>query len=225
MNLMSFLSFFWVLFHPVILAKKNEILLYESKPTVTEWVIADLLHSNEDVNIVGNPKIINCEYGKAVLFDGIDDGIILDKMPLKGLTAFTVEILIRFDNGGEAEQRYFHCGEVQGDRLLLEMRSTAKSWYLDGFIQSGNNNSALLSTELVHPLDKWYHLAFQVQNRKQTTFVNGKKELEGTIEFKPILNGKTSIGVRQNRISWFKGAIYKIRITDKTLQPSEFMKD
>jgi len=56
-----------------------------------------------------------------------------------------------------------------------------------------------------------------------TTFINGQKELEGTIGFSSIDEGKTSIGVRQNKVSWFKGAIYKIRITNKILFPAEFM--
>lgn len=225
MNLISFLSIIWIFFHPVIFSPKIEKVIPEQNPSATEWVVAELLQPNKDVNIVGNPTIISCKYGKAVLFNGKDDGIFIDKMPLNGLSAFTIEILVRFDNGGDAEQRFFHCGEVQGDRVLLEMRSTPTSWYLDGFIQSGNINGALISPELVHPLDEWHHIAFEVQDGKQTTFINSKKELEKAIEFKPISKGATSIGVRQNKISWFKGAIYKIRITDKVLQPSEFMKD
>jgi len=45
-----------------------------------------------------------------------------------------------------------------------------------------------------------------VKSGKQTTFINGKWELEGTPGFSSVDEGQTSIGVRQNRISWFKGA-------------------
>lgn len=224
MNFINFLLFIFALFRPMLLLSENENIPHDIIPNVTEWEVADLLQSKEDVKIVGNPEIIDCQYGKAVLFNGIDDGIFIDKMPLKELSEFTIEILVRFDSDGGSEQRYFHCGEVQGDRVLMEMRSNPTSWYLDGFIQSGDINGALISPQMVHPLDQWYHIAFEVQNGKQTTFINGEKEIEKTIEFKPILKGKTSIGVRQNKISWFKGAIYKIRITDKVLRPSEFMK-
>jgi hypothetical protein len=53
--------------------------------------------------------------------------------------------------------------------------------------------------------------------------VNGKKELEGSVIFSPVKGGKTSIGVRQNEVSWFKGAVYSVRFTDNALTPDEFM--
>ncbi len=80
-----------------------------------------------------------------------------------------------------------------------------------------------MDEELAHPLDKWYHIAFTVKDGEQATFVNGKKELEGIVEFSPIVDGSMSIGVRQNKISWFKGAIYCIRITNRVINSCEFM--
>lgn len=41
--------------------------------------------------------------------------------------------------------------------------------------------------------------------------------------FSPFKAGKTSIGVRMNRKSWFKGALYEVRITPKCLAPTEFI--
>jgi hypothetical protein len=35
---------------------------------------------------------------------------------------------------------------------------------------------------------------------------------------------KTSLGVRHNELSWFKGAIYRFRITPKILNPKQFLK-
>jgi len=67
------------------------------------------------------------------------------------------------------------------------------------------------------------HLAFVFANGKQETYINGIKELESQIEIAPIHGGKTSIGVRQNEQSWFKGAIAKIRISPEALNPSNFM--
>ena len=189
---------------------------------VTEWVIADLLKLTEGVEIVGEPDIVDSQYGKAVHFDGEDDGIFIDQMPMKGMNEFTIEILVRFESGGGGEQRFFHCGEVQGDRVLLETRADSTDWYLDGFVQSGDMNGAVISPALRHSLDQWYHIAFEVKDGKQLTFINGQKELEGAVEFNPIMAGRTSVGVRQNKISWFKGTIYKIRITNKLLEPSEF---
>jgi hypothetical protein len=56
-----------------------------------------------------------------------------------------------------------------------------------------------------------------------TTYVNGKQELHEETSFLPIETGQTSIGVRLNKVSWFKGAIYKIRITPKQINPNRFM--
>jgi hypothetical protein len=53
--------------------------------------------------------------------------------------------------------------------------------------------------------------------------VNGKRELEGKIDSSVVNGGSTSIGVRQNKLNWFKGSIYEIRITPSALQPSSFM--
>lgn len=187
------------------------------------WVITDLLNPQKDVTVLGHPKIIDSPYGNAVQFNGVDDGIFLEKMPLKGLSKFTIEMIIRFDRGGHEEQRYFHTGTLKQDRVLMEMRSDDDTWYLDGMFESKGKWVVLMDQEQAHPLDKWYHIAFTVEDGKQVTFVNGKKELEGSVEFSPIIDGSTSIGVRQNRVSWFKGAIYCIRFSDKVLRPCEFM--
>jgi len=53
-------------------------------------------------------------------------------------------------------------------------------------------------------------------------FVNGELELSRPIEFAPQQPGRTSIGVRINEVSWFKGAIREIRFTPRGLSPEEF---
>jgi hypothetical protein len=40
---------------------------------------------------------------------------------------------------------------------------------------------------------------------------------------RPLAAGRTSIGVRLNRVFWFKGAISKARFTARALAPAEFM--
>jgi hypothetical protein len=54
-------------------------------------------------------------------------------------------------------------------------------------------------------------------------YVNGQRELSGEIVFEPFRSGRTSIGVRQNRVSWFKGRIHSIRITPRALTSGELM--
>jgi hypothetical protein len=42
-------------------------------------------------------------------------------------------------------------------------------------------------------------------------FVNGQKELEKAVTFALFVDGQTSLGVRQNRVFWYKGAIREVR--------------
>src|SRR5206468_12893975 len=53
-------------------------------------------------------------------------------------------------------------------------------------------------------------------------YVDGKLELAGPLRITPLGKGRTSIGVRQNKVYWFKGAIGTIHITPKALTPSKF---
>jgi hypothetical protein len=54
-------------------------------------------------------------------------------------------------------------------------------------------------------------------------YVDGREELSGPLVIAPLDDGKTSIGVRMNRVNWFKGAISKVRFTARALSPKEFM--
>ena len=190
----------------------------------TVWTLSDFIGKpKEGLQIKGNPGMVKYKNGEAVSYNGSSDAIYLDSMPLAGLNQFTVEVVFKPSGGGNFEQRFLHCGEVQGDRVLLELRSTLNGWYFDAFIITGDNQLALIDPGLLHPHDQWFHLAYVVDHGKLETYVNGKKELSGTIEMTPLKGGKTSIGVRQNEVSWFKGAIYKIRILPEALKPEDFL--
>jgi hypothetical protein len=198
--------------------------LYHMKQDTTEWVLSDFISKNiKGVQIKGNPIIVNSKYGKALEFNGTSDGIFLECMPLAGLEQFTVEAIVRPDSGGNFEQRFLHIGEAKGDRVLMELRSVQTGWYFDAFIKSGDQQKALIDPNLLHPFNQWYHLAFVISHGKIETYINGQKELESNIDILPVQEGKTSIGVRQNEQSWFKGAIYKIRISPGALKPDKFM--
>lgn len=192
---------------------------------ITEWPMArisDMMPAL--IKIKGNPGVTDCKYGKALMFNGSADGVFIDAMPLVGKEQFTVEIIFQPESGGNFEQRFLHFGEVQGNRLLLELRSVKTDWYLDAFIKSEVNQCTLIDSQKLHPSDKWYHIACVLDKKKFTTFINGKKEGEGSLDFITFKTGKTSVGVRQNITSWFKGSIYMIRVTAKALIPEEFMK-
>lgn len=195
----------------------------ETKNT-TEWVLADLYkQKSSSLEINGEPLLVNSPYGEAVYFDGIDDAIFLNEMPLKSLPEFTVEMIFKPALDAPFEQRVLHIGESKQDRMLLEIRAVNTNWYFDGYACSGTNKKALIDEKLIHPSDQWYHVAFVVTPKNLTTYVNGKKELQEDFPFLPIQTGQTSFGVRLNKVSWFKGSIYKIKITPKQIDPKNFI--
>src|SRR5262245_46564150 len=57
--------------------------------------------------VLGHPRVIQTPSGKAVEFNGVDDGLMVDVHPLAGAEKFTWEAIFRPD-GGNAEQRWFH---------------------------------------------------------------------------------------------------------------------
>ncbi|WP_281298747.1 LamG-like jellyroll fold domain-containing protein [Flavobacterium limnophilum] len=192
--------------------------------TTTEWLLANLLREkSNNVEISGKPQTVASPYGEAVSFNGIDDAFFLNELPLQSLEEFTVEMIFKPELKGVFEQRILHIGESTKDRMLLEIRAVDNNWYFDGYTASGTNKKALIDEKLIHPLEQWYHVAFVVTPKSRTTYVNGKQELFLEFPFLPIESGQTSIGVRMNKLCWFKGAIYKIRITPKQVQPNNFM--
>jgi len=59
----------------------------------------------------------------------------------------------------------------------------------------------------------------EYDGKKMTSFVNGKKELEGKFNFSVMTKGNISLGVRLNKVDWFKGQIKEIRFHPEALQP------
>lgn len=201
------------------------VVSYTSNGQNTEWEVAYLLKGDIDsTETSGNPKIVKSPYGDAVYFDGIDDALFLKNMPLKSMEEFTVEMIFKPETDTPPfEQRVVHLGEVSADRMLLEIRAVDGNWYFDGFVASGTDLKALIDKKLIHPLGEWYHVALVVTANSLTTYVNGKKELHELYSFKPIQTGGSSIGVRLNKRSWFKGTIYKLKITPEQLKPDSFI--
>jgi len=196
------------------------------KKSVT-WKIDNLEKiGGNKVEILGRPQIVKTERGKAVLFDGVDDGVFIRVNPLAGAREFTIEAVFRPDAGGAGEQRWLHLEDTENteSRALLETRLVEGEWFLDTFLKSGENRSALYAENFKHPLGKWHTVALVFDGAEMRHYVNGKLELSGKITIKPFGKGVVSIGVRQNKIYWFKGAVLKTRFTNRALSPDEFMK-
>lgn len=213
---------FLLIFASIASAQKTET----ARKTVV-WKIDNLKKIGKNpVQIIGNPQIIQTEKGRAILFDGTDDGIVVDNNPIANWREFTVEAVFRPDAGGAREQRWFHIEDSENSesRALLETRLVGSEWFVDTFIKSGENRLPLLAENFKHPLGVWYAVALVFDGAEMRHYVNGKLEMSGALTIKSFGRGKTSIGVRMNKIYWFKGAILKARFTNRALSPKELLK-
>jgi Concanavalin A-like lectin/glucanases superfamily len=177
--------------------------------------------------VEGNPQLI--AQTDSVRFDGDGDRLLVNNNPLAGAEEFTIEIVFKphdaFPNNWEP--RFFHIESADNPnrRVTIELRlNDKKQWYLDAYVKSDSSQLTLIDSTKVHPVNEWFHVAISYKDKTFVSFVNGKKELEGMVEYLPIPeNAKTSIGARMNQIHWFNGEIKTVRITHKALLPNEFM--
>lgn len=183
----------------------------------SRWVLAEIAAGkSEEVELVGAPKIASVDGRKAVVFDGVKDGLLVKTNPLAGSVPVTVEILFEPASGGPPEQRFFHVQDVEGRRALLETRTDDHGrWWLDGFMRTSSDPAdkglPLIDPKLTFPVDRWYWVALRYDGHELATFVDGVKQCEGAGDFNGIGSGKISLGVRQNLVYWFKGAIAEVR--------------
>lgn len=176
------------------------------------------------VTVLGQPKIVEKEGHTAVEFNGKTDGLLVDGNPMIGATEFTIEVVFMVYEGGPKEQRFVHFQQNDNNRILVELRMPASNkWFLDTFIKSGASNQVLYSEGMNHDADKWNHACLVYKDNTMTHYVDGVKELSKNVTYTSVSSGKTSIGVRMNRVSWFNGAIRLLRITHQALPPEKFL--
>ena len=89
---------------------------------------------------------------------------------------------------------------------------TGGRWALDTFLRSPEPGLALIDRQRTHPAGEWHVASLTYDGKTMAHFVDGVRELSGDVPFKPLNAGQTSIGMRQNRVSWFKGVIHSVRI-------------
>ena len=179
--------------------------------------------------VLGQPQVIDSPVGKAVAFDGVDDALFVDNHPLAGAEAFTWEAIFRPD-GGATEQRWFHLSERDPttgldteNRLLFEIRVVGDQWFLDSYGQSGMASKALMNRAALHPLGAWYHVAAVYDGRQFSNYVNGVREGAADLRLAPHGPGHSSVGVRINKLFYFKGAVHAARFSRRALSPAEFL--
>ena len=183
-----------------------------------------------NTTVLGDPDVIDSPVGKAVEFDGVDDALFIDDHPLAGAGQFTWEAIFRPD-GGAPEQRWFHLSERDpatgadtDNRMLFEIRVAGDRWFLDSYNQSGTASKALMNRTALHPLRAWYHVASVYDGREFSNYVDGVKEGSAELYLAPHRQGHTSVGVRINKVFYFKGAVHLARFTRRALSPAEFLR-
>src|SRR5438105_6029780 len=147
--------------------------------------------------LLGRPRVIDTPSGKAVEFNGVDDGLLIDVHPLAGAATFTWEAIFRPD-GGNAEQRWFHLEESPASgadavsRMLFEIRVIDGRWCLDAFNRSGESQKALLNRQNLHELGRWHHVAAVYDGTEFRSYVHGVQDGAAKIHPAPQGAGRTS---------------------------------
>ena len=141
------------------------------------------------------------------------------------MNRFTIEVLFANDLDGPEEQRFLHIEEAgTGNRALVELRHRDRAFSLDTYLRHGDAQLTLLDRVRTHPAGGWHVAALTFDGATMTDFVDGARELSGDVAFRALGPGRTSIGVRQNQVSWFKGKIRTVRVTPDVLEPSQFLR-
>ena len=200
-------------------------------PTASTW-IADAgagLGSAAAVRL-GEPRVEPSPHGNALCFDGVDDGLAFDQNPIAGMSQFTIQVLFRPDAIGSrqapSEQRLVHFEQGSAStpenlRALIETRVVGEQWFLDTYLRAARGSRALSDPEKKHPVGRWYWVALSYGGGTMRQYIDRQLELEGAIPFEPLCSGRASLGVRLNRVSWFKGCLRELRVTPSVLPAAE----
>ena len=174
--------------------------------------------------VLGTPQLDDTGDGPVVAFDGRQAGLIVPILPLAGAACFALEMVFCPAAGGEFEQRVVHVQEDGSEnRALIEMRAAGTGhWFLDTFMRSGPAVQTLCAEDHPHPFGAWYHVALVCDGVEMRHYVDGQLERAGPIAFAPLGAGRTSLGARLNRISWFRGKIRAVCFTPLALSPASF---
>jgi hypothetical protein len=203
------------------------------------WRFDNLSHiGGMSPKVEGSPQLVASPVGKAVQFNGSDTALFFPGRPLVGAKAFTIEAIFR-PEGGDFQQRWMHIAETDpatgldanpggtadpNPRFMFEVRVVKDQWYLDAFVQSKAGSKALAFPQKLHPINQWYAVEQTYDGKTYRAYVNGVLEGEADVAFTPHGPGHVMVGVRMNRVNYFKGSVALARFTDHALSPAEFIK-
>jgi hypothetical protein len=183
------------------------------------WTLRDPARvGGHATEVLGHPELSGTGDEAALRFDGVTDAVFVPAVPIAGWRAFTIQVSFRPGNSGGEEQRLLHLEDALKHRVLMETRVRERQWSLDTFLyQDAARKLTLLDRTKAHPTDRWYWIALVYDGSTMSHYVNGEMELSGAVDFAPMAAGRTSIGVRQNLVSWFQGEIAELRFTQAAL--------
>lgn len=196
-------------------------------PEPTVWNLDNVSSiGGQKPEVLGAPRPMSEKGRKALCFDGKSDGIFLPVNPIAGWGQFTIEILFRPDGDGPAEQRFLHIQDEQERRVLIETRvMDQRTWSLDTFLRDSDADKlTLLDKANAQATDQWHWAALVYDGNTMTHYVDGGPQLTGTVIFHPMGTGRISLGVRQNKVHWFKGCIAQVRFTAAAVAAASLQK-
>lgn len=89
---------------------------------------------------------------------------------------------------------------------------------------NGTAGKAVLATpDRLHPYGRWQNVAQTFDGTTYRTWVDGVLQGEMPAGFAPQGAGNVRIGARMEGVNPFKGAIARIRFTDRALAPAEML--
>lgn len=187
--------------------------------------------------VLGAPKVIDTEIGKAVAFNGVDDALFVGVHPLAGAATWTWEMIFKPDADGKPEQRIFHLqsvdpatgADIANERMLFEIRirpggDGKPQWCLDSFATAGGQSRTLLNCEKLHPFGQWYRVTAVYDGKMLHNYVGDELQGEGELNLPPERPGRASVGTRIDLRDYYKGAMYEARFTRKALDVGDFLK-
>lgn len=97
---------------------------------------------------------------------------------------------------------------------------------MDTFLKNGKTGKGLtlIDSSKLHQANGWYCVALIYDGKRMFSYVNGIKELEGDINISVFKSGSIWLGVRLNKVDWFKGRISEVRFHSAALDPTTLQK-
>ena len=186
--------------------------------------------------VIGAPKVVDTDLGKAIHFAGdhdAGDALFLPTLPLTGALDYTFEVIFRPSSAGKPEQRIFHLQEDgTQSRRMFEIRIHGDKWCIDTVAvsavagQPDSRAGIMLNCDDQHlfPVGKWYAVATTYDGKMLRTYVNGILQGESAVALQPLGKGGTSIGTRYTKRDYFTGDMFAARFSSKALPVDQLLK-